>query len=197
MGEGSHIYGTKTRATEKGYTAKMKRNIVGVEQKIRQLPDEQAHIFDSKGNLVKVAQGKGNRVDAVGYIPPNSIITHNHPLSLGKTGLASIGNSFSANDMASAIINDAKEIRAVTPRYTFSMKRPKGGWGKVSHAEMLAEMKRIEVRVDNEMRLHAAKMVILGGDFRTNNERYSATYWHKVNKELAKRFGWDYTKTKG
>lgn len=47
-GKGGSSGGSKG-ATEKGYTAKMVKNIVGMEQKYRRNKDETLHVFNSKG----------------------------------------------------------------------------------------------------------------------------------------------------
>ena len=101
---------------------------------------ESVHIFDPKtGKKVQsifggtkgsanIAAGRNNSKDAV--------VTHKHPSGQGKTGWKAIGNSFSGADLSTAIEFDMAEIRAVTHKYTFSMKRPKGGWG-VSKADFM------------------------------------------------------------
>ena len=117
-------------ATEKGYTERMSKNILGKEREIRKNKDESLHVFTASGNPVIQIQGKGAAVRFNAKdVPQNSILTHNHPRALGKTGMRAIGNSFSIDDIRTAVATNAKEIRAVTPTYTFSMKRPKGGWG--------------------------------------------------------------------
>lgn len=195
MGEGSHIYGVGRRATETGYTPKMIRNIVGLESRIRGNKDESLHFFDSKGNKVLDIQGKGAGVEWSPHkdkIPKNAIVTHNHPRSIGKTGIEAIGNSFSPQDIITALKNDAKEIRAVTPTYTFSMKRPKGGWGisvedfvksfNTSHSKTLTNNTRYL-----QDRNYGNQQLI----------RASTTHYHTVMKDLAKKHKWIYTKTKG
>lgn len=101
----------------------MVKNIVGMEQKYRRNKDETLHVFNSKGDIVSSIGGKGAQVvfDPK-KIPANSILTHNHPRSLGTNGIRRIGNSFSSDDIRSAIKVNAKEMRAVTPTYTFSVK---------------------------------------------------------------------------
>ena len=93
-------------ATEKGYTAKMVKNIVGMEQKYRRNKDETLHVFNSKGDIVSSIGGKGAQVvfDPK-KIPANSILTQNHPRSLGTNGIRRIGNSFSSDDIRSASRN--------------------------------------------------------------------------------------------
>ena len=50
------------RTTEKNYSAKMVRNIVGMEQKYRHNKDETLHIFNAKGDIVNSIKGEGARV---------------------------------------------------------------------------------------------------------------------------------------
>lgn len=73
-------------ATEQGYTAKMRRNILGTEKNIRTNKDESMHVFDSEGNKVLTFQGKGAGVavtkEQYDSVPENAIITHNHPRAL-------------------------------------------------------------------------------------------------------------------
>lgn len=59
------------------------------------------------------------------------VLTHNHPRGWGfsEKSLGRIGNSFSPADIYLAVSANLSEIRAVTPTYTFSLKRPKTGWG--------------------------------------------------------------------
>lgn len=194
MGEGSHIYGTARRRTEQGYTPKMLRNIVGLENRIRRNRDESLHFFDSKGNQLHSNQGEGAGVLDDGYKPPaNSILTHNHPRALGKKGLESIGNSFSWQDIRTAIVHNAKEMRAVPPTYTFSLKRPKGGWG-VDALDFLDSYlaKNKELESKNWDYINNYK-----GDKTTAARRADATHFHDVATAMSKKYGWKYTKTKG
>lgn len=181
--------GTKG-ATEKGYTAKMVRNIIGIEQKFRHNSDETVHIFTKNGDIVTTVGGKGARVELRGNnIPPNCIITHNHPQSLGASGIERIGNSFSPADILTAVDLNAKEIRAVTPTYTFSLKRPKGGWG-VSVKEVGEAFIWARSTVDRSDKAYFSKV----GQNKISEARADVAYWHKVMKILAKKYGWDYSK---
>lgn len=188
-GKGGSSGGSKG-ATEKGYTAKMVKNIVGMEQKYRRNKDETLHVFNSKGDIVSSIGGKGAQVvfDPK-KIPANSILTHNHPRSLGESGIRRIGNSFSSDDIRSAIRVNAKEMRAVTPTYTFSIKRPKGGWG-VSVDEATKAFVDANRTVSKQGRnyLNQTKWN------KSNIARAKVTHFHKVMKMLAKKYGWDYSK---
>ena len=190
-GKGGSSGGSKG-ATEKGYTAKMVKNIVGMEQKYRRNKDETLHVFNSKGDIVSSIGGKGAQVVfAPKKIPANSILTHNHPRSLGESGIRRIGNSFSSDDIRSAIRVNAKEMRAVTPTYTFSIKRPKGGWG-VSVAEAKKAFANANRRVSKQGRNYLDQTKW----HESNIARAAVTHYHKVMKILAKKYGWEYTKKK-
>lgn len=178
-------------ATEAGYTDKMMRNIVGIEQKYRTNKDETLHIFTPTGDLVRSIGGKGASVSASPLsIPEDAILTHNHPRSLGKKGINRIGNSFSNTDLYTMVGRNAREMRAVTPTYTFSMKRPKGGWGVKSELQLTRAYNKAYREVQAEMEIYFYKR-----GFSTDAvARANATFYHKVNKKLAASFGWDYTK---
>lgn len=188
-GKGGSTGGSKG-ATEKGYTAKMVKNIVGMEQKYRRNKDETLHVFNAKGDIVSSIGGKGAQVifDAK-KIPANSILTHNHPRSLGSSGIKRIGNSFSVDDLKSAITTNAKEMRAVTPTYTFSVKRPKGGWG-ASEEEVSKAFANANKTVLNQ----GYKYLDKAGYNKSSIERAEVTHFHKVMKILSKKYGWDYSK---
>jgi hypothetical protein len=180
-------------ATEQGYTAKMKRNILGVERVHRTDKDESMHIFSPDGTHIKTIQGKGNRVQFFrSDVPADSIITHNHPLSLGKTGTAAIGHSFSGADIFSAIGTNAREMRAVTPTYTFSIKRPAKGWGKTEE-----QVRRAYKKIDNEVRKEMLSYINSGHWSDYNVTRADITHAHEVMKRISKKFGWQYTKKRG
>lgn len=177
-------------ATEKGYTDKMVRNIVGIEQKYRINKDETLHVFTSTGDMVRSIGGKGAQVRFnVSDIPQNSILTHNHPRSLGAKGIMRIGNSFSDDDIVSAVRTNAKEMRAVTPTYTFSVKRPSGGWG-CSPQEVKKAYKAAERYVKRQSSYYFSKV----GMNYTSQSRDAATFYHKVMKRVSAKFGWEYSK---
>lgn len=161
-----------------------------MEQKYRRNKDETLHVFNSKGDIVSSIGGKGAQVvfDPK-KIPANSILTHNHPRSLGESGIRRIGNSFSSDDIRSAIRVNAKEMRAVTPTYTFSVKRPKGGWGVSADvaSKAFADANRTVSKQGHSY-------LIKTGWNESNIARAEVTHFHKVMKILAKKYGWDYSK---
>lgn len=188
-GKASSSGGSKG-ATEKGYTAKMVKNIVGMEQKYRRNKGETLHVFNSKGDIITSIGGKGAEVRfGPKKIPANSILTHNHPRSIGESGIRRIGNSFSPADIVSAVGVNAKEMRAVTPTYTFSVKRPKGGWG-ATKAEVSKAMSDASKAVQKE----GHSYIVQTGFSESSIARAEVAHWHKVMKIVSKKFGWDYSK---
>lgn len=181
-------------ATESGYSEPLKRSILSYEHKQRQEENEAMAFYDDEGNLLYRKQGKRDHVSLRPDEVPsdNLILTHNHPSALGQKSYRSIGNSFTPDDMVMAVKFKAKEMRAVTPNYTFSFKRPQGGWNaKQSEVRRAYEDAMRRVREDGEYYYGRARMTDVA------DERYMATYWHKVNKIVAKKFGWNYSKKKG
>ena len=180
--------------TEAGYSAPLKRTILSYEHQQRQEKNEAMAFYDDEGNQLARVQGKSDHVSVRKEQVPseNLILTHNHPAALGQTSYRSIGNSFTPDDMVMAVKFKAKEMRAVTPNYTFSFKRPQGGWNaKQTEVRRAYERAMVQVRADGEYYYDRAKMTNVA------NERYMATFWHKVNKMVAKEFGWNYSKKKG
>ena len=182
--------------TEKDFSWELSKSVLESEHRIRTHKVESAHIFDPKTgkkvqsiaggtkSSVNIASGKANCKDAV--------VTHNHPSGQGKTGWEAIGNSFSGEDIAAAIDYDMAEIRAVTHKYTFSMKRPKGGWG-VSKADFV----RAYNQVNSQVRSEFTDYIDDAPDQASRQQRISrcnAAHAHEVAKRVAKLYGWIYSK---
>lgn len=181
--------------TEKGYGPELMKNILGIEKKARKEIDESAYIFDPKsGKLVSVIGGKGAKVSVgnAGGFPKDSIVTHNHPRAIGRKGIAAIGNSFSLADLTSAVYYDIAEIRAVTPTYTFSMRRPEGGWGvSIQALKQIYSESEKSVKSELNQYINAAK----NPDERaTRITRAKVLHYHKTVSLVAEGLGWIYSK---
>ena len=184
------LFNRNNERTEKGYTEAMRKAILGKENEIRKSKDEVLYAFSPRGEVRYVMQGNGAKVEGnPNNIPENSIIIHNHPRSLGASGILRIGNSFSATDLMTAVRRNAKEMRAVTPTYTFSMKRPKGGW-KATPEEVRSAFNRIHWQTQDEFIRYVGKR----GNSEAAIRRATVMHYHRVNQRLAKEFGWNYTK---
>lgn len=186
----------KTGRTEKGYSWELSKSVLESERKIRTHKVESAHIFDPKtGKKVQdIFGGKKSSVNiAAGRTASkDAVVTHNHPSGQGKTGWEAIGNSFSGADLSVAIEFDMAEIRAVTHKYTFSMKRPKGGWG-VSKADFV----RAYNQVNSQVRSEFTDYIDDAPDPASRQQRIArcnALHAHEVARRVAKLYGWDYSK---
>ena len=120
------------------------------------------------------------------------IFTHNHPRgwAADEKRWAHIGNSFSIDDVSLAVFNDVAEIRAVTPLYTFSLKRPDGGWGNFKNVKSFRQSLNKQNTKVREILLDAVTKEYI------TPEQASALHYHLLWKRVAKKQGWNYTKLK-
>lgn len=193
--------------TDAGLNSAQKAAADKTENAIRNRKTEVAYAIDSNGNVIKVS-GKGTRSKAtvnVSMIPQDSVLTHNHPgeedrpiynrsgkkIGVGGGGQgmgARIGSSITGDDIRVAIKSNAKEIRAVTPYYTFSIRRPKDGWG-VNGDDFLKEWYR-------EVQNYRARNVGYARSGREQLGRFNAVMAHQATRKLAKKYGMTYTRRK-
>lgn len=153
---------------------------------------ETAVAFDDDGNILFEKKG-GPR--SVSFTPKevaqfeNTIFTHNHPSghSYPEGSILRIGNSFSAADIILSIRNNIKEIRAVTPNYTFSMKRPSDGWPDIGSASRLIETITNSIREDFNDRIRRGIL---------SERMASVMHHHSVWKQFSEKTGCIYTKTR-
>ena len=175
-----------------GNNADLTAKVVETENLIRTNKKfETAVVFNKDGNILIDKRGKATSVSFTSEEAKkmkDAILTHNHPRGWGfdENSWGRIGNSFSSADLMTAIGNDLAEIRAVTPNYTFSMKRPKNGWG-VSVEEFRSVYKRLNDQI------FATNNVAVNLDLVTP-EQASAVHYHALNKAIAKKLGWIYEK---
>ena len=121
----------------------------------------------------------------------NTVMTHNHPSGWDypDNSVRRIGNSFSRDDLLLAVRYDLSEIRAVTPLYTFVMRRPEKGWG-VPIDRFLEVYKEVDGLIRREGDAYVRQM----GYSEESCNRASIVHFHKLNRELSKRLGWHYSK---
>ena len=175
-----------------GCNAPLNEKVVGIENNIRKNKRfETAVVFNDKGDIVIDKRGKAT---SVGFTPKeveimkDKIITHNHPIGWGykEKDWRRIGNSFSKADLSLAITADVAEIRAVTPNYTFSLKRPPQGWGIDMH-----DFNKLYTETYNRIYTENNKLVYNGIITPVQAE---TVHYHSLNKEIAKKLGWIYEK---
>ncbi|MFK2517118.1 hypothetical protein ACIXSV_21655 [Bacteroides fragilis] len=165
-----------------------------VESNIRQNKSyETGVLFNKDGNIVIDKRGRSRSVQFTKdecLLMNDGIFTHNHPGAWGyaENDIMRIGNSFSIQDIALAVGNNLAEMRAVTPNYTFSMKRPDGGWGiSVEELMILYNDENRNLRLEFTRRINKGTLTI---------SQASATHFHILWKRLSKKLGFDYSKMK-
>lgn len=117
------------------------------------------------------------------------IFTHNHPRGWGypENSLGRIGNSFSTADISFAVRNDLSEMRAVTPIYTFIMKRPEAGWGDYDKVMAVINKENEKLRKEFGKRIDEGTLTI---------NQANATHFHILWKRVSEKLGWIYSKAK-
>ena len=173
------------------------KKIVEAEDKIRMNRSfETAVVFDESGNEVYRKKGAKSSVsfyDNEIQLFKNKIFTHNHPggWKFDDNSIKRAGSSFSSNDVVTAIRSDMKEIRAVTPHYTFALKRPSGGWGMSVQAAKSAIM-----NIEADVRSDFMAMLRNRGYKDIDIKRAESIHWHIVWKRFSSKYNIEYTKAK-
>ena len=173
---------------------KLYNKITNTENEIRLNKSfETGVLFDKNGNVVIDKRGAKYSVeftDEECAKMKDCIFTHNHPRGWQEPekSLGRIGNSFSPADMYLAIAHNVSEMRAVTPNYTFAMKRPEEGWGIT-----ISKFEKLVNRENNKLRAEFTA--------RINNNTLSPTmasvvHYHILWKRISEKMGWNYTKAK-
>lgn len=156
---------------------------------------ETAILYDTNGSILIDKRGKATSVSFDQdecKLMKDGILTHNHPRGWGfdKNTLGHIGNSFSPADLCLAVNRDLAEIRAVTPTYTFVMKRPINGWG-VSVEVLKKEIEKMKKEIIEEFRSEIAKRKTP-----VSIDRANVLTYHKLSKKISDKYGWEYSKAK-
>ena len=148
--------------------------------------------FNEQGDIILEKRGKKYSVSFTTEemkLFKDTIFTHNHPRGWGypETSMQRIGSSFSVNDILLAISANVKEMRAVTPNFTFIMKRPEGGWpsyhiAKVTYSRILHDVKK-------ELFERVASKT-------TTINKLNTVFYHETNKRFFKKMGIEYLKEK-
>lgn len=154
---------------------------------------ETSVVFDKDGNVILNRLGQMRNVsftkEECGRLK-DMVVTHNHPSgwSYPERSVLRIGNSFSLADISFAVGNNLSEIRAVTPNYTFILKRPDSGWGiTIEDLEKETYQLDAEILKDNADRLHKGIATV---------NQVAITHSHRLCKEISKKYGWEYSKSK-
>lgn len=202
-GEIEHYYENASKSDQPRHntfiymTEAQKRAVATTEDRIRHNYDhEEGYIVKPDGTMIA---GKG-RAKAVslkgleGHIK-DSVLIHNHPYFDGN-GTRSIGYGLNSQDVKVAIENGASEVRAVTGRYTFSLKRDGGRWwgvvgkdGKFSQKKYKAACRQARQKATLLTESHKEKH----NYSEESKARADMVFWHVYMKELSKLVGGEYT----
>lgn len=185
------------RGVNVGLNPKEIATLEGLEQRNSTRKTEQMNIVDENGNVIFSKNGTKGRVKIYPYEGvkmENKVVTHNHPGGEFGSGMgARIGVAVNGHDVSTAMIYNAKEIRASTEGYVFSVKRPKGGWrGNPS-----------SVAKDFDRAFSASKKDALKYVAKAHGEhqyvrlgRANASILNSIMKQLSKKYGFIYTRKK-
>jgi hypothetical protein len=157
---------------------------------------ETAVVFDQEGNVLINKDGSASYVSFTKEELPkmkDAVLTHNHPCGwkFSEKSVRHIGSSFSKEDISLAINNDLAEVRAVTPLYTYVMKRPPDGWGMLA-GTFTEEYNKFNSNVQKEF----YKIITNSTDAATAIQRAESIHYHVLWKRLSKEHGIEYTKEK-
>ena len=134
--------------------------------------------FDDKGNIIYQEKGTRNHVNYDGDKTTDKVVTHNHPG----------GTAFSDTDIKNAVIANQKEIRVIGKEYTYSLKRPEGGWNR---APSTIVSKYNKIHNKNEWTYLANRTGNAAADRKLKIKLSIDTV-----TQLTKSFGWNFTVTK-
>ncbi len=118
----------------------------------------------------------------------NSVFTHNHPVVL-KDGVELDDLSLSVDDVIAASQANLAEIRAITSKNIYSLRRPASGWPpKKEIAQMADEIERRQIEVLLRKNAHPSQTIeqILG----VINQQLPGRLMH----ELARKLGASYSR---
>jgi len=214
----------KKSDTESGMTPEQKRAVNSIEEEYRDRHTETGFIVGENGRiLTKTIKSRSNQatfdLGLVRMYGNDAVITHNHPNhefdSNGKytgdgSGLGQrVGVSLSGEDIALAAYADAKEMRASSPNYTYSIRRGENGWC-ASPRELHSAWEREYERQMFSLELHAesarnttikqtdgTSKTYSGEDIRKERwGRMNALASHRAIQDVAKKYGLVYTRRK-
>lgn len=119
------------RQVNAGHSRALDVALAKTESKIRNMKTERVYAYDKNGKEIAHSNsGTNNRTALPEGNYKDSIVTHNHPnKGIGNTIAGRVGTVLSGADIYMAIASNVSEIRNVTKTYTYSLKRPKNGWG--------------------------------------------------------------------
>ena len=218
MGEGVHTVkqAPKTdrsylRDTDKGLNKQEAFRVNQLESKIRNRKTEKGYLVGANGEILGQSI-KSSASEAAFYVSDlrkskDGILTHNHPTEGANSGLhdtiaGRIGVPLSPQDIRNAVKYDQKEVRAVTPTYTYSIRRPKGGWKDTEG--LMRELNDFENNYSRAIRSYGTRQTAVDArNGKTSyqrakevSDRANVGIQYSAVKKLAKKYGFEFTRKK-
>lgn len=169
-------------------TTKREKAINKAIKSLNRQRNEQMQIIGNKGQVLLSTTGTPNNVyfdESVAKLLKGNTLVHNHPMGniFHKNDFRRTGHSLSSDDLYEAVKCGMNEIVASSPLYCYSAKKnEKGEWG------VDAEDVRIEYRkIYNLLEEYYEKQL-------TPKRRFILQ--HLTMKELSKRYGFIYSKSR-
>ena len=138
------------RDTEGGLTEAQRKTVLAEEERIKDNDFETAVIVNKDGDVVGRATGSGSLVSGADIVRAaggiqglkDAVLIHNHPgngqrEAFGNTLAVRVGSPLSPQDIFYASFANVAEMRATTPNYIYSVRRPAGGWPNLSTSEAI------------------------------------------------------------
>lgn len=192
------------RQVNAGHSRGLEASLAKSESKIRSLKTERIYAFDQNGKEISHSTRGSSTSTRLpnGYSYKDAILTHNHPgKGLTNNIAGRIGRSFSSADIITAVANNAAEVRAITETYTYSMKRPKNGWGISTQRQAANVARKVKEKRNKYFNDYVAKPSSDYTHGRMSREQLSIAWdradvvsTNKALREVAKEYGWDYTR---
>lgn len=182
--EYNHVHDTKGRFSSGAGGVGLATNLAAIEDRIVQRQDgEDIYVLDSDGNVVASQTGDmGNANGTEGAVASTSLpanfdytgttVTHNHPLMGDTVDEVRKYDSFSPDDIRSAMGMNVAEARMVNLASTQTLRPGPNGWGD-------------PMKLDS-----VARQVVGDGSKYLTPEHYVLR--QALTADLAKAMGWEY-----
>lgn len=148
---------------------------------------ETIQVFDENGKFITLKHVNANSVSisrSEARKLKNIILTHNHPSGwkYPESDPRHGHSFFSIEDISTACKVNVKEIRAVTPKYRYIMKRPENGWNKkyfdkTINSSYLKHQKEVQAEFMHKVNMGTMTMPEV-------EAFYQHEVWSRVSKEL-------------
>ena len=193
--------------TEGGMTKAQRAAVDKFEQKKQDAKTERIAAIDENGKtLYRSTTGTDRHTSIPSHLHlEDTVLTHNHPHARvdSRDMAGRIGNSFSGADLNTAVHFNAKEIRAKTANYVYSMRRPSGGWNTTPEQAAREWDKALNEALKRytggSSKYHVAAYInapATHAEREARANRLNIVVNNAASRAVAKKFGWIYSHQK-